>query len=1050
MESYFTRLAFLCLFLFDFHRVSAQVTDAVLQGTVRDKATAMPGASLLLRHTATGEQRGVFADANGRFRFAGLNPGGPYLLTVSLTGFDTVRTEGFFLPLGQTRTVEIVLSESLNSLREVTITASKSSILKGKNLGPSYNFDEEMNDAPTLSRSIPDIVRYTPQGNRNAFAGANYRYNNLNIDGVGTNDAFGFQEPTVGAGGSTAAGTPGALARSQPISLDAISEIQVLLSPFDVKVGNFTGASINAVTKSGTNDWRGGLYTFGRNQRFTGRSPDAQRIRTEDFFDFQAGASLGGPIRRDKVFFFANIDWADRLEPVVFSPGTPGVVVKQEDAQALSDTLRSRYGYDAGSFGDERTRTRNYKIFSRLDWNLSARSHLLARLNYVDAFAENFSRSPNLLNYESQAFRHDSRSFNAAMELKTQVSDRLSNNLIIGYGRIHDTRTPYSALFPHIEITYNTEATIFVGEYREAAIFQMKQHSFELTDNLSWSKGRHLLTFGAHNEFYQFDYHFVTPFTGRWAYRSLADFYAQRPSRVRGTYNLTDASYAYNYNRPSADFDVLLSALYAQDEISFSNGLKLQAGLRADATFFLTKTNLDSDVSDDPAFAEFTGSIRPQVSPAPRFGFFWALGARKNLSLRGGTGLFNGRIPFAWTAYQYIYNGRQFGNIDLRPSGAVPLITNNFGQLEALQPGLREINLVDKNFRLPSNWNTTLAIEQALPGGWAAGGEMIFSKTLQDVFFQTINLKDSTRALQGADKRPIYQGNTAQQKVNARFTNVFAVSNTAKGYRWSASFFVEKKIAQKLEWRVAYTYGVSRDMVNGVRVSPQANWEWNQIVLPNAPALSYSNFDLRHRAQSSLSWSQKWQKGGKSQVFLAFFAQSGAPFSYVYAGDLNRDGSPTNDLIFVPSNATDIQLADIKDASGNVQASAAQQWEALDQYIQNAPYLRNHRGKYVERNGGRTPWNNQADLRISHAWSSHGHQFTLLLDVLNVTHLLHQGWGRQYFVPNTTNAGYSLLRLKSVTGDQAEFQFQQPESTPWQVDPVASRWQAQVGLRWGF
>lgn len=1030
--------------------LSAQITNAALKGLVQEGNSPLPGATVLLRQTATGEQRGAVSDAAGLFRFDGLNPGGPYQITVLLTGFDTAGTEGIFLPLGQTRSVEIALTERNFSLDEISVIASKSAVFKNKNLGPSYNFDSELQDAPTLSRSIPDIIRYTPQGNRNSFAGANYRYNNLSIDGVGTNDAFGFQEPAIGAGGSTAAGTPGALARSQPISLDALAEVQVLLSPFDVKVGNFTGASINAITKSGTNKWERSVYSFGRNQTSTGLSPDAERRQIEHFYDFQAGGSLSGPIRRNKLFFFTNVDYAGRVQPVTSSPGTPGTVVKLEDAQALADTLFKRYGYDAGSYADSEERNRNYKIFTRLDWNLNPRNHLLFRINYVNAFADNLQRSANLLNFGSQGFRHNSRAANVAAELKTQINGRAANSLIVGLGRLHDFREPNTALFPHIEITYNTEATIFVGAYREAAIFQMKQNSAEITDNLTITSGRHLFTLGTHIELYQFDYHFVTPYNGRWAYRSLADFYAQKPSRVRGTYNLTDNSYAYNYNRPSADFDVLLSSAYVQDEWTLRNGLKLQAGFRVDATIFPSSTDQADDVLNNPALTDYTGQLRTQVVPAPRLGFSWDFGPRKSSNLRGGSGLFTGRVPFAWAAYQYIYNGRQFGNIDYRPTGVTPLIDHDFSQLATLQPGLREVNLVDKNFKLPRTWNTSLAFEQRLGSGWSAGVELIHAKVLQDVFFKTINLKDSTLALNGADARPIYQGNTTQQKVDGGYTNVFALSNTSLGERWSASLFLAKKIGETLDWNASYTYGSSRDLVNGVRVSPQANWEWNQTIRPNAPELSYSNFDLRHKIQSSLSWSQRWKKGGRSQVFLALFMQSGSPFSFIYSGDLNRDGSPTNDLIFVPATAAQINLTDIKNSAGAVTATAAQQWEHLNQYIEKQDYLRTHRGKYAERNGGRTPWNNQADLRLSHEWTIRGHRLQVLADVLNVTHLLHRNWGRQYFVPNTTNAGYSLIRLSSVSSDKATFQFQQPESTPWQVDPVASRWQAQLGLRWGF
>lgn len=1054
-----TQLFIAMLLVFACFTSYGQLTTSEIRGTIRDeKSEPLPEAKLVITHVPTGTVYQIISDLKGSFYLPQLKSGGPYSMQAQYASFKNYVVNDLYLVLGETKYIDIVMQPEVSELAEVEIVATSSGDNKK---GTETNIKaDQINKLPSMNRSLQDMTRLTPQSGANSYAGSNYRYNNLSIDGSANNDAFGFQEPASGAGGSTAAGSPGALSKTQPISLDAVGEIQVAISPYDVKLGNFTGGALNVVTKSGTNKWETSIYAFGRNHLTTGKSPDENRDKIENFYDGQSGFRVGGPLKKDKLFLFVNAETGRRSEPLLNAPGTSGSSFALSDIQALSDTLMSRYNYDPGTFGNKNLITYNYKFFTRLDWNINKNNQLAVRYNFVQGSNENLSRSSNILNYGSQGFTHNSITNNVVAELKTRFTSKLFNTLIVGASKIHDYRDVFGTIFPHVEITYNTGSTIFLGTYREAGVYQMYQNAYELTDNLTYYVNKHKLTFGTHNEIYQFNYHFVTPFTGRWAYRSIQDFYDDKPSRIRGTYNLTDDSYDYNYNRPSASFPVALTSFYVQDDYAVNRRLKLSYGLRLDGNLFLGNQHTTEDLRSKPQFEAYTEKIKNQFILSPRVGFNYDANANGTIKLRGGAGIFAGRAPFAWTAYSYVYNGNQFGNIDYRPSSGevVPLITSDYGQLQNIQPGKREINVVDPNFKLPRVARFSLATDLKLPAGVNVTLEGIYTKTIYDALFQTLNLKDSTKTISGngADDRPVYLGSGDAGRVDPNYSSVFLLTNTKQGYRYSLSAIVSKKFTNGPNATIAYNYGMSKDIMNGVRVSPQANWEWNQTTNPNKPELSYSNFDLRHRIVASLDFEKAWNNKNKSTISGVFVAQSGSPFTYVYNGDVNRDASSTNDLIYVPRDASDIKLVDKVDGNGNVLVSAAEQWNQLDAYISKDSYLSSRRGKTVERNGARTPWNAQLDIRLAHEFTFKGkktdHKIQITADFINVLNVINYRWCRQYYVPNTTNAGYSLITVKSVSASTgaATFQFDNPKTDPWQVDQIASRLQAQLGIRYSF
>lgn len=1032
----------------------AQITTSGISGMVKDNsANPLPGANVVAIHTPTGTQYATVSQPDGRFSLDQMKTGGPYSLEISFIGFNTYKKTDLYLELGIPLNLQIKLQENSVMLEAAEIIYDKEDKFNNEQPGVATHIgkDKIMN-LPTLSRSLQDATKFSPQGVASSFAGTNYRFNNLSIDGAGNNDVLGFQEPASGAGGTVASGTPGALARTQPISLDAISEVNVSIAPYDVQQGNFTGASINAVTRSGTNTLEGSVYFFGRNQWLTGKSIDASRKSIEDFYDYQTGFRIGGPIKKNKWFYFFNYERSQISEPVLAEAGSENSNIPFSVAQAISDTLQNKYNYNPGKFGGINNFTVSDKFFIRLDNNLGKRHQLTLRNNTVIASADNLERTGNIFKFSSQQFTHKSITNSLVGELKSRINNNLSNHLIVGFNRIEDKRDFDGRVFPHIQITYNTANTIFIGPYREASIYGLSLNTYQFTDKLTYYKKRHTFTLGTHNEIYNIQYRFLTAWNGRWEYRTLDDFFNDRPKRVRGVYNLTNNDYNFNRNNPSADFNVFLLSAYLQDKIEVSDRFNLTAGIRIDH-HLASDFPVNNAVRNIPEFQQYDNKINTIPDINPRVSFQYQLDENNTLQVRGGTGLFTGRIPFAWYAYAHYISGINYGNIDLKPSGELQL-TDDLSDLRAQQPDLREVNLIDNDFNLPREWRTSLGFDIKLPKEMTLTLEGMYSKTLQGVQFKTVNIKDPVDRFEGADNRPYYAASSSDRKVNTNFTNIFLLSNTNKGFQYHVTASLSKKFNQNFTANAAYTYGMSKDISNGVRNSMAANFNWNQAVTPNNPNLAFSNFDVRHRFIINGTYNHSFNKHHHSLISFFFNLQSGSPFSFTYEGDVNKDGSSKNDLLYVPDSRSDIALTDITDGSGNVLVSADEQWTQLNDYIENNEYLKSRRGKYVERNGARTPWNYRADIRLAHrlfiAPEKNKKHFEFTLDIINFPNLISRHWGHQYFVPNNTNSSYQLIELDKIENNRPVYQFKNPSGKPWQADQLNSRWQAQIGIRYTF
>ena len=1023
----------------------SQETTGVLKGKIADsKNNFINEATIILYQKSTGFKNVLVIKTDGYFTFNLLQPANDYEIEIIAKGYNKFTEQNIQILLGKTTIINPELTISSEQLKEVTIFANNS-LKKGN--GKQLKIDL-LSKLPTLNRSIQDATRLLPEANLNSFGGANYRFNNLSIDGSATNDVLGFQEPSSGAAGSTASGTPGGLAGTQPIGFGAISALSIKTAPFDVTLGNFTGANINAVTKYGTNKTAGSVYGFFRNKALTGQYADGIKQPIISFIDQQAGASIGGRIIKDKLFYFFNAEFADRVEPVQNQPGSETSNISKATVEQIANRLKTKYNYDPGTYEAANLERKSTKLFLRFDLNISENHKLTVRNNFVTGFADNLEWSPNIFNFGNQGYRHESITNTLAAELKSRFSQKISNKLIISNSTVNDDRTYNGKVFPHLEIIDNTVNNIFAGTYREASIYGLTLNTVQITDNVTFNLNKHVVTFGSSTEMNDIQYRFLTAFNGRWQYKSVADFLADKPSRVRGVYNIENNDFEYNKKTPSADYSVILSSIYLQDEFRINNKLSFLAGLRMD----IQKKPGDFPVSETfkntPEFAKYDNKINMQPQINPRIGFSYVFDNENKYVLNGGSGLFTGRMPFVWYAYPEYISGTKFYNIDYKPTGVLA-INENVAALEPLQTKrLTEINLVDNGFNLPRDWKSNLSLDIKLKNNFALNIDATYSKVINGLLFQSINRKEDQKSnFVGADNRPYYNSTSDAIKINSNFTNVFLLTNVNKGFRYNLTFGLTKSGTNYNSF-LGYSYGVSKDISSTIRNSHAANFEWNQALVANAPELTYSNFDLRHKIVSYHFYDINL-KSNKIKLGLIYNGKSGSPYSYVYEGDVNRDGSAKNDILYIPRNQSEINLQSFTNANG-ILISANEQWNQLNNYIENDGYLSQNRGNYAERNAARTPWNHQIDAKIIYVQKIFKSTIEFSLDIFNFGNLLNKNWGAQHFVPNINNSGYALLDFVKIDAGKPVYQFNNPQGTPWQIDPINSKWQAQFGMIYSF
>ncbi|WP_426490563.1 TonB-dependent receptor [Hymenobacter sp. 102] len=1086
-------------------------TTSAMNGIITDKAgEGLPGATVIAVHTPTNTQYVAPTNSEGRFNLQNMRVGGPYTIRISFVGYKEAVRENIFLTLGQNLRLDINLSEAEQTLGEVVVSGRRDPVINSGRTGAATNVQrEQIERLPTLSRSFDDFTRLTPQANRGGLSvgGRSGQSNNVTIDGALFNNAFGLSS------------TIGGQANSQPISLDAIEEIQVNLAPYDVRQGAFTGAGINAVTRSGTNKFTGSVYAFRRNENLVGDRVRDLKQAFPDFSLWQVGARVGGPIIKDKLFFFVSAESERRDDPgttlIANRPGetpAPGIGSSTSQASAreltqLSNFLRDQYGYEAGPYENYRLNTYSDKVSAKLDWNINAKNTFNLKYTYLKSYrdvppsssgAPSGGRGPSSTNLPFLAayYRINNNLNSYIGELNSQITSRLSNNLQIGYVGMRDFRESSGGIFPLVDIENGAgQAFTAFGYEPFSANNVLNTDTYQFSDNLTYSLGKHVLTVGTYNEAYKFRNGFAPNFYGRYRFSSLTNFYAAAgytydpatgglTPRTNGANNAAISDYELRYsalpNRefPFADIKAVQLGFFAQDEYSVLPNLRVTAGIRADIPII----NTDIARNEQAAGLTFRDGVRLETDKvqktrplwSPRLGFNWDVNDDQKTQVRGGTGVFTGRVPYVYISNQASNNGVQFGtyrSTTVPGGGAVVFSPNVDANLPVNAAAAASYNLAvtDPNFRFPQVWRTNLAIDQRLPGDILLTLEGIYSKDINGVYHVNVNLPNSQVRAAGADNRILYRNpaalGTAVNRINTNITDAILMKNTKKGYSYTATAQLQKTFDNGLAASLAYNYADARSVNDGGSIA-QSIWRDRQISGdPNADVLSYTNFLQQHRVVGSLSYRKEYL--GHLATTLSLFMDAGPQgrVTYTYNGDLNGDGQNNNDLIYIPRNQGEIVLRDITVAGTTY--TAAQQWSDLDAYISQDKYLSKRRGEYAERNGGVAPWINFVDARIlQDVFTNIGNTKNSLqfsFDIFNVGNLINKEWG----------VGQSANRSGLLTFSDFESGTGKPRFTyPYLVNPTTSngvttpgtplsqtfryntgegsRWRMQVGLRYIF
>jgi hypothetical protein len=1092
-------ISFLFLLFFEFAGFS-QITTSEIKGIVTgENNEALAGATIVAIHTPSGTKYANICDLDGRFTISNMRVGGPYQVTISLISYASKTYNDITLSLGNVAELKVNLTPSTTELNEVVVMAGKNDVINKDRTGAAINLSNDMvTSIPSISRGLKDFTKISPlaniSGSGTSFAGSNNRYNQFAIDGLVNNDVFGL----------SASGTNGGQTGIEPISLDAIEEFQINIAPYDVRQGGFTGGGINAITKSGTNTLHGSAYYYGNNQNLVGQyNPvtETGKSKYTKYKDYQGGITLGGPIVKDKLFFFVSGEMTRKRTPLSYAPGTSGSNITIDEVnRTLAVLNRIAPGYDPGSYDDIATETNSNKFLAKINWNISNKHKLTLRHSYT--FGENIdnSRGANALRFYNNGIYFPSTTNSTGIELNSIFNAKMANRLLLGYTRVRDNRDPLGQDFPTILVNLDAGKTITIGSENSSVANQLDQDIYSLDDNFNLYQGKHTFTFGTHNEMYKFYNLFVQNIYGNYAYKNLAQFESVgTATEVAPTYYGIGYSFATDDNpkqsNGAARFNAFQLGLYAQDEYKVANNLQITAGLRIDVPIFPDKPDANADFNTAYATQGVATGTVPQtkIMWSPRVGFNWDVFNNKSLQIRGGSGLFTGRVPFVWVSNQFSNNGQLNGaySVGSSASSANP-ISNPAGlKLSAdpyVQPtaeslgktaGRGAINVIDKNFNFPQVFRTNLAIDKTLPYGIIATLEGIFSKTINNINFTDLNRQvDPSFVFNGPDNRPRYTASSADPKtsgyngaarIDSKFDEIIKLNNTNKGYSYNVVMQLQKAFNKEFNASVAYTYGESMDLNSGTSSVAYSNWRYvNQVHGLNDLNLTTSNFSMGSRIIGFISYRKDYlSKLMSTQISLFYNGQSGQPISYIYNGDLNNDGT-TNDMIFIPKTSDDINLIQFtKTVDGNtVTVTPQDQWNQLNTFIESDSYLKNHRGEYAHRNAAHViPFQHEFDLRLQQELKiktgSIENKLQFTFDILNVGNLLNKNWGRQYFASNQqiTLIDYAGLQ-NSGTSSAPNYSNNQPtfkytgsgltKGMPYSVSDLASRWRAQIGIRYIF
>jgi Carboxypeptidase regulatory-like domain len=1060
---------------------SAQVTTATLSGSITNTdGKTLSGATIKISYPNAGINKSTVSQSNGSYLVPNLKVGGPYTIVVSFTGYLSKTEDNITLELGQNTAIDFKLQVGDGNLETVTV-ASKSKLFDGQRTGASTNISSrQIRQMPTISRSADDFTRLTPSAsstvNGTSFAGRNGQYNNYSLDGAVFNNPFGLDAPT-----------PGGQTSSQPVSLDAIDQIQVNIAPYDVTQAGFTGAGVNTVTKSGSNTLAGTVYGFYRNEGLTGKKINGSKVAVPKLDQYQVGFALGGALKKNKLFYFVNFETEQRQDaPTAFVGQTAANSDKNNASRVLEQDLidvrtilKNKFGYETGEYQGFNYKQKSSKWLAKLDWNINDNNSLSFTYNGLDASKEKPAhpialgrRGPDFttLQFRNSGYRINNKLNSFGAELKSNFGSKYSNKLRIVYTQFRDNRDPLSAPFPSISITKNTVPYIIAGHEPFSVNNILNQDALQATNNFTFILPNHTITAGASFESYKFLNSFNLTAYGLniFSASDISIFKSNVPvdgPYVFGAYPLSvdvnQARYRANLNLWTT-YNLTVSQLsaYLQDEWKMSKNFRLTYGLRVDAPSYskasfkdpnidqttgifagtfnegsptFPNTNVevlydaDGNLVTNGAGKDLDNTRFPTKKPllSPRLGFNWDINGNKKAVLRGGTGLFTGRFPFVW-----------LGNQQANPYSSF-------------------YNATDKNFQWPQIWRTNFGVDYKLKTGTVISTDIAYSKDRRAMMVRNYGLGKPTGVLNSGtgDNRSIYKP-TDKGTINAYvFTNA---KNTGYQFNWS----LQAQQTFKNGWYMqgSYNYLIAQDASSiSAEISSDA-FERNPI-LNNANEARNTTSLYGNKHRFVLAGIKKFEYGAEKKyaTTVSFFANwlSGDRFAYVYSGDINNDGSRLNDLLYVPTDkeVDAMQFSNYLDVFGVTQSPAVQR-ATFKNYLATDKYLSQRRGEYTEKYAGSTPWFSQVDMRILQDFNfkngKKNNTVQFSVDIQNVGNLLNSNWGVRKVATNT--GFYQPLTVVVPTpGAQPVFNFDPSTKSTFTASPdLISRWQMQFGLRYIF
>ena len=1068
--------------------VMAQITTSGISGKVTSQGEDVIGATVTATHVPSGTVYRAVTNIDGRYTIQGMRVGGPYKVSVAYVGQKTKTFENVTLRLGETEELSCSLQDDSKELQEVVVTGS-AGVNATKTGAATSLSSKQIADMPSITHGIADVARLNPQlttSNNGAmsFAGTSNRYNSFMIDGAANNDVFGL----------AADGANGGQAGAQPVSMETIEQIQVNVAPFDVRQGGFTGGAINAITKSGTNVFHGSVYGFGNNQNLIGsKYPLADGGYAPKYNkqqEYNAGITFGGPIIKDKLFFFANYEKTNKTYPNLYTLGAESSAVdaaKASDVLAKIADLAQRQGVNyPTALSTEDIYTRSDKGGLKLDWNINETNKATLRWSIVSASQLNNAGSRKALNGSSYAYPFKSVTNSFIAELQSRLSPSVANEARASYVRVRDKRD-INGEYPSISVNNVGGGSVNLGIERSSMANRLDQDIYTLEDNLTWYKGNHTYTFGTHNELYKFTNLFIQDLFGSYTFKNYDAFKSYYDDYVAGTIDPAKSylnQYRYGHAntdvtgdpRWEASFGAAQLSFYAQDKWDVSNNFQLTYGLRMDMPIIF-----DTPTANEPfnQYAETRGwnvktNQKLSSTPlwSPRVGFRWDINHDHRFILRGGAGVFTGRIPFVWISNNYSNTGIQLSTYNSYKTNGLDLLLDpnaqeaNASKLKAT--GSQTINVYDRHFKFAQNLRFNLGFDFNVLGiNWTA--EAIYSKTLNDILYQNLAYEQTGKTYgqvygsAGApveDNRPLF----AKTTNGTPFANIYKLSNTSKGYTVNLSLKAEKHFNFGLDLMASYTWTRSMSVNNGGSSVAESNWRFNYTYRnSNDPELGRSAYNVPHRLQASVYYHANYgsKKEWQTTVGLIYQGRSGSPYSLYYYGDVNEDGANGNDLFFIPTDAQiDKMRFDETDFSANALTKAVfgegftapkltedMQRQLMKYWIGNDSYMKKHRGEFYKRYADNLAFEHHFDVHLAQKYSfkvgGQMNSLELSFDIINVGNLLNKDWG------HTHGDGFGVYYSPVNYQKNGHYQFTGGYATRDYSD-YYSRWRGQVGLRYTF